>query len=296
MLLRSIRTQMLLLVIATIIPFTILIGIRLWNQWRSDYAQAMEIALVEARLLAVQVDDNIGNLDNLMTGLSRAVSWNPADATANDALLRKVKTELPPFIANILVFSLDGTDIGRSSGAGRSFVGDRAYFQQVLAGHRRSISEVLSTRIAGQWSVLFARPVEDDTGRLRAVLAVGTVLERFHESLGTARLPPGSVVQILDEHGTVIARSSQSSEWIGRDLSGQKQNAQHMAAREASQFTVWADGVERITGSSTAKKVPWLVSVGLPTDAAHATVLWRLRWGALYLTVTLLLTSAIAWT
>jgi len=112
MLLRSIRTQMLLLVIATIIPFIILIGIRLTNQWRSDQAQAMELALVEARLLAAQVDDHISNLDNLMTGLSLAVSWNPADATANDAVLRQVKAELPPYVANILVFSPDGTNIG----------------------------------------------------------------------------------------------------------------------------------------------------------------------------------------
>jgi hypothetical protein len=115
MLLSSIRTRLLGLVIATVIPFTALIGAGLWNQWRIDQASAIERALNEARLLAAQVDDHIGNLDNLMMGLSRAVSANPADVLTNDALLQKVKAELPGFVSNVLVFAPDGTNIGTSA-------------------------------------------------------------------------------------------------------------------------------------------------------------------------------------
>src|SRR4051794_30416127 len=115
MLLSSIRTRLLGLVIATVIPFTALIGAGLWNQWRIDQASAIERALNEARLLAAQVDDHIGNLDNLMMGLSRAVSANPADVLANDALLQKVKAELPGFVSNVLVFAPDGSNIGTSA-------------------------------------------------------------------------------------------------------------------------------------------------------------------------------------
>src|SRR6476660_3261006 len=125
MLLRSIRSRMLGLVVATVVPFTALIGAGLWNQWRSDRAAAIERALDEARLLAAQVDDHIGNVENLMTGVSRAVSWDPADTAANDALLRKVKAELPSFIANVLVFSLDGKNIGTSSRIARFSADDR---------------------------------------------------------------------------------------------------------------------------------------------------------------------------
>ena len=34
-----------------------------------------------------------------MTGLSRAVSWSAAATDVNDALLRRVKTEVPDFVA-----------------------------------------------------------------------------------------------------------------------------------------------------------------------------------------------------
>ncbi len=295
MLPRSIRSRMLGLVIATVVPFTALIGVGLWNQWRHDQAAAIARALDEARLSAAEVDDHIGNLDSLLTGLSRAVSWDPADTAANDAVLRKVKAELPSFVANLLLFSLDGTNIGTSSETGRSFVGDRDYFRRVLAGQRRAISEVIRARNSNQWVVTLARPVHDNTGRLRAVLAVGMLLERVQDALDMARLPPGSTIRVVNEQGIVVAQSGNGADQIGSDLSGDAGLAWHLAAKETSEFTVWSDGVERITGSSTAKLVPWLVSVGLPADIALAPVLRRLTLGTLFALVTLLIASAIAW-
>jgi hypothetical protein len=211
MLLGSIRTRLLGLVFATVVPFTALIGAGLWNQWRSDQAAAIEPAGNEARLLAAQVDDHVSNLVNLLAGLSRGVSWNSADIHANDALLRKVKDDLPDFIAGIRVFSLDGANIGSSlrTPNNREPVSDRMYFKQVLAGHRVSIGDVNRARPSGQWVMSAARPVEDREGRLRAVLTVGTWLEHFQHALMDKRLPPGSVMRIVNEKGIVIAGSDE---------------------------------------------------------------------------------------
>src|ERR1700729_807058 len=112
--LRGIRTRLLGLVVATVVPFATLIGGGLWTQWQSDQAQAVKSALVDARLLAAKVDDEIGDLENLLIGLSRAVSTNPGDTRSNDAVLQQVKGELPAFVSNILLASLDGKNIGTS--------------------------------------------------------------------------------------------------------------------------------------------------------------------------------------
>src|SRR5689334_14674446 len=105
MLLRSIRSQLIGLVLATVVPFTALIGVGLWNQWHTDHRAALARALNEARLIAAQVDDHIGNLTNLLSGVSVAMSGDPNDADANDRLLRRVKAELPSYVANLLLFS-----------------------------------------------------------------------------------------------------------------------------------------------------------------------------------------------
>ena len=45
---RSIRSRLLGLVLATVVPFLALIGTGLWIQWRSDQAAAIQRALNEA--------------------------------------------------------------------------------------------------------------------------------------------------------------------------------------------------------------------------------------------------------
>ena len=84
----GIRAQLLGLVAAAAVPFLVLIGVGLWNQYRAAQAEALDRAFSEARILAAQIDDHIGNLENLMVGLGHAVSANPADTAANDALLQ----------------------------------------------------------------------------------------------------------------------------------------------------------------------------------------------------------------
>jgi hypothetical protein len=57
MLLRTIRSRLLGLVLATVIPLVAVILGGLGNQLRDDQDEAMERVLDEARLLAAQVDD-----------------------------------------------------------------------------------------------------------------------------------------------------------------------------------------------------------------------------------------------
>jgi diguanylate cyclase (GGDEF)-like protein/PAS domain S-box-containing protein len=297
MLLRSIRSRLLGLVLATVIPLVAVICGGLASQLRDDQDEAIERVLDEARLFAAQVDDHIGNLENLLIGVSQAVSTRLADTNANDALLRQVKQELPDYIANILLFAPDGSNIGSSWDADvrRFYAGDRAYFQQVVAGQHFAIGDVIRTKLSGEWVVTVASPVNDRTGRLRAVIAVGTKLERFQSALRMQDLPDGSVMRIVNQNGVVVAQSDNGPNWIGRDLSGSEDVAQALAAKEASGFAIWPDHVKRITASSTAHRVPWLVSVGFPTEIGSRAVMAHLAWGGAFTGISLVAGFAIAW-
>jgi diguanylate cyclase (GGDEF)-like protein/PAS domain S-box-containing protein len=293
----GIRTRLLGLVVATVVPFLALTGAGLWSQWRGDQAQAFKSALNEARLVADQVDDELGNLESLLAGLSQAVSTNPEDVIANDAVLRRVKPELPGYVSNILLSTLDGSNIGTSfevAEDGRSYVGDRDFFLEALTGKRLAVGEPVRGRTTGKWVASVARRVEDRSGRLAAVMTVGIQLERFQDGLRLSELPHGSVVQILNENAIVISRSVDSASWVSRNLSGDDNVIRHMAMMEASEAVRWPDMVERITGSVTTRRVPWLVSVGLPMDIALANVESRLIWGATASAVALLLALALA--
>jgi diguanylate cyclase (GGDEF)-like protein/PAS domain S-box-containing protein len=296
MLLRSIRSRLLALVLATVAPFLALVGAGLWSQWRDDLASASERTLSEARLIAAQLDDHIGELESLMAGLAHAVSTDPADTAANDALLAQVRAKLPSVYGNIALYALDGNNIGNSAGSSnRTQVGDRKFFQDVLGNGRLSVGEVLYTRHTGRWILALGYPVEDQDGNVRAVLATGTQLEHFQKAFRTDGLPPSAIVRIINEHGIIIAQSDNRPHAIGSDISNLGRIRQFLADKEGVGISVWSDHVERITGSSTAHRVPWLVSVGLPTQIAFASLVARLTWGALFGSVAVTAAFAIAW-
>jgi len=104
----GIRPQLLGLVAAAAVPFLILIGVALWIQYRTAQAEALDRAHTEARVIAGEIDDHLGNLENLTLGLSHAVGLTPADAAANDVLLSELKAQLPSFISEIAVATPDG--------------------------------------------------------------------------------------------------------------------------------------------------------------------------------------------
>jgi PAS domain S-box-containing protein len=292
----GIRAKLLVLVLAAVAPFVALIGLGLWDEWQDTEAAAKQRAMNDARVLAAQVDDHIGNLEHLLIGLSRAVSTDPADVSANDRLLQKVKAELPDFVSGISLFSLNGDNIGRSfPGGGRANAKDRLHIRQVLEGYPLSIGEVHIGRTSRVWVVNIARPVKDESGRLRAVLVAGTRLERFQDALRVQGLPPGSIVRIVNERGIVVAQSMNGPNWIGRSLADSEPVARHLAAKEASEVVAWSDGVTRLTASSSAHRAPWLVSVGLPNDTVYAAVFWQLRWSGLFSALALCSAFGIAW-
>jgi diguanylate cyclase (GGDEF)-like protein/PAS domain S-box-containing protein len=278
-----------------VVPFTALIGAGLWSQSRSDHDVAIQRAGDEARVIAGQIDDHVGNLKNLLAGLSLAVSWNPKDTASNDRLLRRVKAELPPYVAHLFVFSLDGNNIGTSSDAGRFFAGDRDYFRKILAGAGYSVSGAIYSRAGKEWVIAIARPILDADGRLRAVLAAGTRLKQFQDTLMTAQLPQGSVIRVVDENLIVVARTAEGPNWIGQSLKGSRHVERHFKAGTLSEVAAWSDDILRITGSARTEQMPWMVSVGLPVDVAFATVAERFRVGLLFSVVAFLLVLGIAW-
>ena len=185
----GIRSQLLGLVAAAVLPFLVLIGVGLWNQSRIAQAEALNRALGEARVLAAQIDDHLGNVENLMIGLSRAVSTDPADVKANDGLLAGVKAELPGFMSDIVVATPDGENIGSASG-NRFSVADRSHFTQILAGQSIAIGDPVRSRVDQHWIFPVARAIRNSAGELQAVLIIGTSIENFRERCTSAIFPP----------------------------------------------------------------------------------------------------------
>jgi diguanylate cyclase (GGDEF)-like protein len=294
----SIRSRLLGLALAAVVPLAVLMAGALWMQWRDERAAATEHAINEARILAAQVDDHIANIEILLGILAQSVSYDPADFRENDILLQKVRREMLATVdSHILVFDFDGNNIGTSQEPDypRPNAHDRRYFREALADQSPAVGEPIKVR-SGRWVLNVARPIKDTTGKIRAVITAGPVLDHFQQALELNDLPPRSVVSITNADGVVLAGTGAEQKLIGQHVDW-GHLSERTVAREGSDISNWhrLDNLERINGFSMAHRVPWLVTVGVPTEIAFARLAGRLRWGALTVVGTLALAFAIAW-
>jgi C4-dicarboxylate-specific signal transduction histidine kinase len=82
-------------------------------------------------------------------------------------------------------------------------------------------------------------------------------------------LPAGSVITVTDEKSTVLARSVEPAQYIGRRATAVPQP---LAEIPAFAQIVGVDGVERVFANDVFAGGPWLVSVGIPTAVAFERV------------------------
>jgi diguanylate cyclase (GGDEF)-like protein/PAS domain S-box-containing protein len=290
----GIRSQLLGLVAAAAVPFLALIGVALWIQYRTAQNEALERAYSEARVIAAEIDDHLGNLENLTLGLSRAIGVTPADTAANDALLSGLKAQLPGFINDIAVMMPNGQNIGSASGVHYS-IADRDYFKEVVAGGPFAVGDPVLSRQNDQWIFPIARPVRDASGELRAVIVIGTLISKFQDAIRVDQLPAGSIVRVLNDAGILVAAFPDTLGQVGSDLSKVDAGVRRLQAKEVSEISTWSDQVPRFTGYSTAHRAPWLVSVGVPTEVASAGIATRLVRSLLYSLAAIAVASTIAW-
>jgi C4-dicarboxylate-specific signal transduction histidine kinase len=139
----------------------------------------------------------------------------------------------------------------------------------VAKSGERSSTPVLGAPEHASHAVVTGFPVRADSGEVLGVLAIAVHLEALEAVFSRIPLPSDSVITVTDERSVVVARSLDSSRYVGRPAEGS------VAARAIgdvphTDVRLGMDGVERIFGNALVARGPWLVSVGIPTAVARA--------------------------
>jgi hypothetical protein len=253
------------LVAAAALVLVALISTALLGQFRTAHTEARHRALGAARSIAHKIDAQFVDLESLLSRLSVKVSTNPKDVDANDALLRSEQSELPKSIANILLLSPDGRNIGNAVGQHAS-AGDRDYFKRALAGDPLVVGPPIRSRSDLGWVIPVARRVSGTGGTVQAVMVVAIFADSFRESLGTNELPMGSLVRIAADNEIEVALLSNGSAAIGSDLNRMGSVPRQFRLMEGSELLTLNGNLVRVIGFSTTRRAPWLVTVGLPAE------------------------------
>jgi diguanylate cyclase (GGDEF)-like protein len=299
----TIRARLMVLVFAASMPA--LIGI-LYSAWQE---RKIEIARAEAKILEITRSAITENQENraathqVLLSLSTIELIKNKEAESCSKLLRNM-VELGNLFALIAVADAKG-NVWCHSGAQPMLsanIADRVFFQRAVERKIFSSGDFQIGRISKRASQNYALPVYDSKGALDMVLVAALPLEPIISNMRQDRLPPRSVVTLLDPNFMVVLRSNQD-DWVGKSIEG---TAIEKWLKSGNDYT--EHGVLTVTGLVTDKRIhaystarrstgemQGYVVVSVPDEIYLAPLNRALAINIAWLAMILLAVAAVAW-
>ena len=177
----SLRTRLLILVIAAMLVPAILVGLRFVQNRTSDIDAALSNLSATANDILGDLDEKIQGTAQLHYGLARARDLDTRDKAACSAFLSAVREEYTQF-TGILTINPDGSLFCDSLRTNRTLdLRDRAYFKQALVATDVVTLEPVFGRLTGISVLQIAYPVRAESGELKFILLASFNLKKFAE-------------------------------------------------------------------------------------------------------------------
>ena len=199
----SLRTRLLILVIAAMLVPAILVGLRFVQNRTSEIDAALINLSATANDIPGDLDEKIQGTAQLHYGLARARDLDTNDKAACSAFLSAVREEYTQF-TGILTITPDGGLFCDSLRTNRTLdLRDRDYFKQALMAHGVVTLQPVFGRLTGTSVLQIAYPVRAESGELKFILLASFNLQKFAE-YHDKRLASDNEVLLVDRKGTVL--------------------------------------------------------------------------------------------
>jgi signal transduction histidine kinase/CheY-like chemotaxis protein len=199
----SLRTRLLILVIAAMLVPAILVGLRFVQNRTGDINAALAHLSATADDISNDLDEKIQGTAQLHYGLARARDLDTRDKAACSAFLSAVREEYPQF-TGILTINPDGSLFCDSLRTDRTLdLRDRTYFKQALVAHGTVTLEPVFGRLTGISVLQIGYPVRAESGELKFILLASFNLKKFAE-YHEKRSVNGNEILLADRKGMVL--------------------------------------------------------------------------------------------
>jgi PAS domain S-box-containing protein len=239
---------------------------------RQTVLRAEQRAQQLASVLAAQVQALMGSIDVVLLQLRREWRGDPA---AFDPVARSLLSALPSgSISHVNVADADGNTLYNSiAPTERVNVADREHFRvhRDGSGDRLYVGQPVRSRLARDiWTVIANRPLLKD-GRFAGTINVSVPTDYFARQLEALQLGERSIVAVLHEDGSFIARSREHARAMGRALPADRPFVRDQtAAQGLFRAPGEVDGITRLYAWSRLPNLGIVVAVGLAEDEALA--------------------------
>jgi len=294
----SLRKLLLLLVLMAAAPLLVIEFLSYHREQSEKILAARESIDALAEVIADSNARMAQGVGQLLTAMATMPVVMNDDRQACSRYFRRLLSMQPAYL-NFGLIDLEGRVTCEGTGKGENIdLGDRDYFKRALLEGQLTVSAYQIGRLTGRGSIVLARPVIQEGGRVLGVVYAAMDVKGLEGSLRGGGTVPGASVHLVDAAGVVLASSGEGVSQVGTALAD----------------TVLRDGVraqrtgrlEGPAGEQPAQlrtlsrvKLPGegalYVTVVVPTDRVIAAPLRNLQFRLAGILAIALLVAALVW-
>lgn len=273
----GLRSRIVALFLIATLPALILVLVINGDQERSTIQGVRNNTLLFTQFAASNQQQLIDSAHQLLSAISElpVIASTPEEC---HAFLASLVTHYPQYVG----FGMDdpqGNVICSSINLTAPLsVSDSYHFKQAVKTKRFTVGQYQIGKISGKALVPFVYPVLDEAGNLVRLISTSIDLAWLDQALAQQHLPDGSVLDILDRNGVVLARYPDPAKWSGQSIAGTDlYKAIQQTQMDGTVESGGLDGVQRLFGFTSIPSDLGLdgavsISVGVPLDMAYAPI------------------------
>src|SRR5947209_2511508 len=261
--LQTIRARLVALVLAVALP---LFGVLAWAFWAEIarvHNSARDLALRIAVSIASDVRSSNRHSRGVLQQMAQRLKTQNSGPGGCDAYFGII--DFYPQYLNLVLLDATGNLICSSTPAPADAPYTAAADPQIREHVRQTRGRNFETVVIpakDKWILVRFQPVVSDR-----VLALEEDL-----ALSVDAFPTGTVVTLVDGHGTILARSSDGERWIGYNIRSTGLDVLAQQGQKGRAEARGVDGVLRQYGFTRIDGSDWALYVGIPAGIARSAV------------------------
>lgn len=258
----SLRHLLILLTAIGLLPLALLGGWSIHGAARYLEQEQERLMIGHARALSSAVDAELDGTVAALSGIAKSPALASGDMRAFYETARRLAR---PDWLGVVLTDADGNPIFRTMapfGAPAARIADPASLLQARE-QRRPIAGRVARGQGGRAAVPVRIPVNGPDGQ-PWVLTAALQPDRFLDVIARQKVPPDSVIGVLDSGGNMVARSRDQERTVAGSPSASLAALMRSSGPESVGPTTALEGDRLISAYTTSPRYGWVVAVGAP--------------------------------
>lgn len=266
----SIRTHLLLLVMAVSIPLAMVVAADIYHDMQRNVAKTKLSLRTMAQIMAAHIDSKMVNARHTLERLAVRPLVRTMDPAHCDEALTDVQNFNPDF-ANLMITDMNGRmicSVLKHQNPGLAHVAVMPWFQNYRQVNRFTISEPHYGRISGRWVTVFSLPLTNEKNQMIGSIHLPVDLHFYDPQLPTQNLPDNSRFGVFAGNGVMVWRNMDPENVIGTRPNADAAR-RIVQVRDGEFESIGVDGINRYFSVIPMANSDWVVFVGVPVGSVR---------------------------